>query len=94
VGATFRVPVGRFEEAPDARVALIPRGGVPLPEVELPERVTFVLGGEREGLRADVIEACNAVATIPQAAAAESLNVAAAGAIALYELTRRRQAGR
>jgi TrmH family RNA methyltransferase len=92
VGATFRVPVGRFEEAPHPRVALIPRGGVPLPEVGLPELVTFVLGGEREGLPSDVAAACEVVASIPQTDAAESLNVAAAGAIALYE-RRRRAAG-
>jgi TrmH family RNA methyltransferase len=89
VGATFRVQLGRFDEAPHARVALVPRGGTPLHGVELPEHVTFVLGGEREGLPADVAAACDGVATIPQADAAESLNVAAAGAIALYELGRR-----
>jgi tRNA G18 (ribose-2'-O)-methylase SpoU len=36
-----------------------------------------------------VLEACDALATIPQAAEAESLNVAMAGTIALYELARR-----
>jgi TrmH family RNA methyltransferase len=90
VGAIFRVPVGSFAEAPHPRVALVPRDGLPLPDVDLPERVTFVLGGEREGLPADVLGACDLAATIPQADAAESLNVAAAGAIALYERWRRR----
>ena len=44
----------------------------------------FVLGAEREGLPEDVVAACDAVASIPIAESAESLNVAAAGAIALY----------
>ncbi len=70
-------------------VALVARGGAPLAEVELREPVTFVLGAEREGLPPDVLDGCDAAATIPQAAGSESLNVAVAGAVALYELRRR-----
>jgi RNA methyltransferase, TrmH family len=88
-GALFRVPVGVFDEAPGRRVALVPRGGRPLQELELNGAVTFVLGAEREGLPEDVLEACDELATIPQAATAESLNVAMAGTIALYERARR-----
>jgi TrmH family RNA methyltransferase len=89
-GAVFRVPLAAFEEAPAPRVALVPHDGVPLPELDLPERVSFVLGAEREGLPDDVLATCEVRATIPQAGAAESLNVAVAGAIALYEWRRRR----
>lgn len=89
-GAVFRVPVGRFDEAPRPRVALVARGGTPLPELELGEQVTFAVGAEREGLPQDVLAGCDAVATIPQPGEAESLNVAMAGTIALYELSRRR----
>ena len=89
-GAVFRVPQGAFDEAPGPRIALVPHDGVPLPELDLPERVTFVLGAEREGLPEDVLAACGALATIPQTGQAESLNVAVAGAIALYEWRRRR----
>ncbi|HSK14742.1 MAG TPA: RNA methyltransferase [Gaiellaceae bacterium] len=89
-GAAFRVPVAAFEEAPAPRVALVASGGTPLPALDLPDRVTFVLGAEREGLPEDVLASCEARATIPQAAPAESLNVAIAGAIALYDWTRRR----
>jgi TrmH family RNA methyltransferase len=88
-GAVFRVPLASFEEAPRPRVALAPRGGTPLPELELVERVTFVLGAEREGLPEDVLAACDEVATIPLSQGSESLNVAVAGAVALYELRRR-----
>ena len=88
-GAAFRTPLGAFEAGEGAyRVALAPRDGVPLPDLELPERVVFVLGAEREGLPAEVLGAADAVATIPQTGAAESLNVATAGAIFLYALTR------
>lgn len=88
-GAIFRVPIGRFDEPAGRRVALVPGGAEPLLAVELGEDTTFVLGAEREGLPDDVVEACDAVASIPLAAGAESLNVAVAGAIALYEWSRR-----
>ena len=89
MGATFRVPLARFDEAPGPRIALVPHGGVPIGEVELGPRVTWVLGAERDGLPEEVLAGCDATVTIPLADGAESLNVAAAGAIALYEWRRR-----
>jgi TrmH family RNA methyltransferase len=89
-GAIFRVPLGRFDEVTGRRVALVSHGGVPLEDVEVGDGTVFVLGAEREGLPGDVVEACDAAASIPLAEHAESLNVAAAGAIALYEWSRRR----
>ena len=90
MGAVFRVPQARFDEAPAPRIGLVPRGGRPLPELDLGERLTFVLGGERHGLPGDVAASCHELASIPLAEGAESLNVAVAGAIALYEFTCRR----
>jgi len=89
-GAIFRVPVVRFDGTTGRRVALVPRGGRPLPEIEIAPPATFVLGAERDGLPDDVVAGCDEVASIPQTAAAESLNVAMAGTVALYELARRR----
>ena len=88
-GAIFRVPLGRFDEVTGHRVALVAQGGEPLAGVELGEGTVFVLGAEREGLPDDVVASCDAVASIPRAKGAESLNVAIAGAIALYEWSRR-----
>jgi TrmH family RNA methyltransferase len=88
-GAVFRVPVGGFEVPAGPRIALLAHGGPPLPEVELGDWATFVLGAEREGLPADVIASCAATATIPLAPGAESLNVGITGALALYEWRRR-----
>ena len=70
-------------------MALVPHGGEPLPEVDLSGETVFVLGAERDGLPAEVLEACEVRASIPQAGAAESLNVAMAGTVALYERSRR-----
>ena len=78
-----------FDEAPGRRVALVAHGGEPLAEVDLAPPVTLVLGAERDGLPDEVLAGCDARASIPQTGAAESLNVAMAGTIALYELARR-----
>jgi TrmH family RNA methyltransferase len=88
-GAIFRVLLLDFDDAPAPRIALVAEGGQPLQEVELGEQMTFVLGAERAGVPSEVLERCDAAATIPMAAGAESLNVAVAGAIALYEHSRR-----
>jgi TrmH family RNA methyltransferase len=88
-GAIFRVPLAAWEDAPGARIALVPRAERTLWELELGPRATFVLGAEREGLPAEVLAECAEAAAIPLAPGAESLNVAVTGAIALYELRRR-----
>ena len=49
--------------------------------------VVFVLGAERDGLPPEVLARCDVQASIPQQGG-ESLNVAMAGTIALYELSR------
>lgn len=85
MGSVFRVPLTTFDDAPRPWVGLVPRGGRSLAGIELGERVTFVLGAEREGLPEDVIASCDELASIPLAPGAESLNVAVAGALALYE---------
>jgi tRNA G18 (ribose-2'-O)-methylase SpoU len=50
-------------------------------------RVAIVAGHEGEGLTREAVAACNAVARIPMASGHDSLNVATAVAIALYELS-------
>jgi TrmH family RNA methyltransferase len=88
-GSIFRVPLVAFEDAPGPRVALVAHDATPLAELELGPRVTFVLGAERDGLPGEVVAGCDAQASIPLAGDADSLNVAIAGAIALYERRRR-----
>jgi TrmH family RNA methyltransferase len=87
-GAIFRVPLCPWGEAPERKVALVAHGGSPLSDVPLEPPLTLVLGSEREGLPDALVTQCHK-ASIPTPGAAESLNVAAAGAIALYELRSR-----
>ncbi|MGH2972685.1 MAG: TrmH family RNA methyltransferase [Gaiellaceae bacterium] len=89
MGSIFRVPLSGFDEPAGRRIALVARGGVPLADVDVAGDVVFVLGSEREGLPEDVVALCDAAATIPLAGGAESLNVAMAGTVALYERSRR-----
>jgi RNA methyltransferase, TrmH family len=87
MGALFNVPVARVRavsELPGRKVALVPRAGREVGEVE--GEVTLVVGAEREGLPQDVVAACDEVAHIP--IASESLNAAMAATVALYAATR------
>jgi TrmH family RNA methyltransferase len=87
-GSIWRVPLGSWEDVGGTRIALEAHAGEPLGSLDLTARITFLLGAEREGLPAEVER--DGKAWIP-IAGAESLNVAASGAIALYEW--RRQQG-
>ena len=83
-GAIFRVPTAPFEHGRRPWLGLVLRGGRPLATVGATVG-TFVLGAERAGLPAEVCRRCDELVTIPQESQAESLNVAVAGALALYE---------
>ena len=58
---------------------------------DLTGAVAIVLGNEGAGLDPAVLGACDAVAAVPIEGRAESLNVAAAGAVVLFEARRQRQ---
>ena len=89
MGALFRVPLVGFEGSHGRRIALVAHGGSPPSELDLSGTTTFVLGAERRGLPQEVLATCDERMTIQLAPGSESLNVATAGAIALYEFTRR-----
>ena len=66
-------------------------GTVALPEADLSRPLAWVLGAEGEGLRRLTRERCDRLIRIPMLGAVESLNVAVAAALCLYET---RRAGR
>jgi len=101
MGAVFAVPLARagVDQLPGAKIALMPRAGVPLNEVwrsghvyvnqiaKEPREATVMIGAERDGLPDEVVAQADRVAHIP--IATDSLNAAMAATIALYELSRR-----
>ena len=87
-GAIFRVPLVSWNDLPERQVALVAHRGVPIGDASFEKPLALLLGAEREGLPESLVTDRYKV-TIPVTGDAESLNVAAAGAIALYELARR-----
>lgn len=87
MGAVFAQPLLRagVEATPAPRAALVAHGGAGLEA--LAGAATLCLGAEREGLPEAVLAACEARATIPLRTGAESLNVAAAAAIAAQRIS-------
>ncbi len=86
MGAVFAEPLVRagIEATPEPRAALVAHGGEGLDA--LGGVATICLGAEREGLADEVLERCQARVTIPLREGAESLNVAAAAAIAAQRI--------
>ncbi len=70
------------------KVALVPRDGVPLHRSDLRGDIVLLLGGEGGGLGRASSAAADQRVTIPMPGHTESLNVAVAGAIAMYERVR------
>jgi TrmH family RNA methyltransferase len=67
-------------------------GGHLLHEAPLPSPAAWVFGHEGQGVAPALMAACAATVRIPQPGGEESLNVAAAAAVCLYESLRRRMA--
>jgi tRNA G18 (ribose-2'-O)-methylase SpoU len=61
-------------------------GAIPIRSFEPPERLALVLGAEGDGLTPDALAAADTVVQIPMAHGIDSLNVAAASAVAMYAL--------
>ncbi|WP_374977926.1 TrmH family RNA methyltransferase [Microbacterium trichothecenolyticum] len=102
MGTVFQVPWTRLPEWGEARGVLRDAGfelaalalsdeAVSLADYSArrPERVALMLGAEGDGLSRRALEAADTVVTIPMAGGVDSLNVAAASAVALWELRAR-----
>jgi tRNA G18 (ribose-2'-O)-methylase SpoU len=98
VGAALKVPfatgasagsmVEAFASAGIAQLALSPRGLADIRDVPRADRVALFLGTEGEGLPQSLMRRLTTV-RIPMAQGFDSLNVAAASAIALHEVRNR-----
>jgi tRNA G18 (ribose-2'-O)-methylase SpoU len=102
MGTVFQVPWTRLPEWGEARGLLHDAGlhlaalaladdAVPLDEfaAHRPERVALLLGAEGDGLSRRALAAADTVVTIPMSGGVDSLNVAAASAVALWALRTR-----
>jgi TrmH family RNA methyltransferase len=100
MGSAFRLPHVRGLRAEDAlarlrgrgvtTLAAVARGGEPYDAVDLRRPVAFVLGPEAGGLAPDLAARTDSRITIPMSGRAESLNVAVAAGVLLFEATRQR----
>lgn len=99
-GSLLRLPVavGATPEALDRHlgactwIALVPRGGTSVWETPLEGRLVLALGAEGPGLSPAVAARCELALSVPVRPPVESLNVAVAAAVVLYEIVRRRDA--
>ena len=99
MGTVFQVPWTRIDPWPGgiellrragftvAALALTP-GAIGLDELasRVPERLALVLGAEGDGLASTTLERADLAVTIPMAGGVDSLNVAAAAAVAIWAL--------
>jgi TrmH family RNA methyltransferase len=101
MGSAFRLPIVRTATAEDAvanaRAASVPvaaltaRDGGPLYDADFRGPVALLVGGEGTGLRPALVQSADLRITIPMRPPVESLNVAVAAALALYEAARQRK---
>lgn len=70
------------------------RGGARYSDADLGERIALVLGSEAHGVPAALDARLDEHLSIPMAGAGESLNVAVAGSVLLFEAARQRAAAR
>jgi tRNA G18 (ribose-2'-O)-methylase SpoU len=100
MGTTFGLDISRINDAPSFMDALDRAGFesyamTPDPDardlstLQPTERTALILGSERDGLADDWMQAATHKVRIPMAEGVDSLNVAAAAAVACYGLTRR-----
>lgn len=104
MGSSFRVPLATRQSLPEAidvargkglRVfATSAHGGTPLHQCNLRMPAAIVLGGEGAGLPSSVLDAADERLTIPMQPPVESLNVAIAAALVIYETARQRHRDR
>lgn len=93
MGSCFAISVGEADEMPSFEgytsfCGTLSDKTVSLYETVFPKKTLLVLGNEANGASEDVIASCEKHIRIPMPGGAESLNVAAAGAVMMYEYHR------
>jgi TrmH family RNA methyltransferase len=83
-----------LRENPGTSVATVAREGTPLFDLALVGNTAWIFGNEGSGVADDLLALAGQRTTIPIAADTESLNVAAAAAICLFEQVRQQRLAR
>jgi len=95
MGSLLRIPVleiddiGALSKRGFRLAALVPRGGVDFRDADWKPPVAILLGRESTGLDDATVSVSDLRVSIPMRGAVESLNVATAAALVLYEANRR-----
>ena len=84
------VDVAALAGGPALWVATSSHARAVLGDVPLPQPLVWVMGHEGQGVAPEILKHCGLTVRIPQPGGEESLNVAAAAAICLYESARAR----
>jgi tRNA G18 (ribose-2'-O)-methylase SpoU len=106
MGTVFQIPWARLESWPQD-ISVLKQHGFTVAALELtgdavdvdqlaarnPDRLALVLGTEGAGMSAETLAAVDLAVKIPMRAGVDSLNVAAASAVAFWELRPRRSQG-
>ena len=93
-GSLFRIPVlthTPVAHIPMRHLAALADSGASLDDVDLREPVCFVLGNEARGLSPASAAECDGAVRIPMVGPTESLNVAMAATVLLFEAARQRR---
>jgi len=80
----------RYTAAGGELIATVAEGGIRLFDAPMQPRVAVALGNEGAGLSPELAAAATLRATIPMPGGMESINAAAAAAVCLFEVVRRR----
>ena len=95
MGSALRLPMARLRTVEDAIqttqkhgcsvVAAVPRGGKSPKEINWLKHKAVLFGGEGQGLPEQTVAHCNEKVTVPMSAPVESLNIAVAAGLIVYE---------
>ncbi|MEZ5996057.1 MAG: RNA methyltransferase [Hyphomonadaceae bacterium] len=98
MGSLFAMPLARgsfedllhFKRERGATMIGASLNGAPFAEAPAPAKAIVLMGNEQSGLPADMEAACDQLVKLPMRGRADSLNLAVATAVMLYDLWRRR----
>ena len=97
MGSLYKIPIHHYpaygplleelRETGVTSIGAVSKGGIPLPELELPAgAAALFMGGEAYGMPLEVTRRFDLLATIPMTSEVDSYSVNAAAAVILYEL--------